>query len=259
MLPDTIRKRIKKLHQRKYREEFGQFLVEGIKGVREAMDAGIVQRMVIEEGRKEDRHIAPIVVAAEARKMDIVYASNKDIGEIKTTDMFPGVMAIVTMPSHTLNNVSGSAIYLDGVTDPGNLGTIIRTADWFGIHNILLSKGCVDPFNDKSVRSSMGSLFRATIVLDLTDQDIQAVKKEKGYEIIGFALNGQELTPLKLEPRTKKSLFVFGSESHGISREIDKLLDRRYTISGMGGAESLNVAVSSGIAFFAFTHANAQS
>ncbi|MFZ2978574.1 MAG: RNA methyltransferase, partial [Candidatus Magasanikiibacteriota bacterium] len=163
---------------------------------------------------------------------------------IKTTDTFPGVLAIVEQSEVELNDLTGNIICLDGVKDPGNLGTIIRTADWFGIKNIILAEDCVDPYNPKVVRSTMGSIFRVNIFESEGIVRDLSYLQEDGYKLNGLVMNGVNLD--KLKPGNKE-IYVLGSESHGIRPEVEKILDKKYTISGSGSAESLNVAVACGI------------
>jgi len=146
-------------------------------------------------------------------------------------------------------------ICLDGVKDPGNLGTIIRTADWFGIKNILLSEDCVDPYNEKSVRSTMGSIFHVNIFSAQggsalggkssgLERILKLLKEKYEYKICSLVMKGEDLNKIKISDKT---IFVLGSESHGVRPEIEKISDKNYTIVGKGEAESLNVAVAGGI------------
>ncbi len=243
MLTENIRKHLKKLTQKKYRREFGEFVIEGIKGVEEAMNSGLKIKMVILEEDKRSEIIMPLFVDAGP---EVLYANKNDIKEIKTTETFPGILAVVTMPQITLQDFDFARpiLCLDGVKDPGNLGTIIRTADWFGIKNILLSEDCVDPYNEKVVRSTMGSIFRAHILeSDNILKDVIELKKEN-YDVVGLQMEGDNA--LQTEFSTK-SIFVFGSESHGISQALQKFLDKSCTIPKIGEAESLNVGIAVGI------------
>ncbi len=243
MLTENIRKHLKKLTQKKYRREFGEFIIEGIKGVEEAMNSGLKIKTIILEEDKRSEIIMPLFVDAGP---EVLYANKSDIKEIKTTETFPGIMAVVSMPQSKLSDFdfSTTILCLDGVKDPGNLGTIIRTADWFGIKNILLSEDCVDPYNEKVVRSTMGSIFRATIVeSENILKDLIELKKES-YEVVGLQMQGDNALKTKF---LEKSIVVFGSESHGISPTVQKFLDKSCTIPKIGDAESLNVGIAVGI------------
>lgn len=243
MLTENVRKYIKKLQQKKYRREYGEFLVEGIKGVEEVLaSVSSVSKIILEE---DGKNVFDLPLFVEDGP-EILYASKTDIKEIKTTETFPGIMAIVKMPDISLSDFDFDApiLCLDGVKDPGNLGTIIRTADWFGITNILLSDDCVDPYNEKVVRSTMGSIFRTKIVeSENIMSDLQALKKQ-GYVLLGLQMEGENIQASQFQ---KKTLYIFGSESHGISPKVQSLLDKSCTIPRLGGSESLNVGVAVGI------------
>ena len=125
------------------------------------------------------------------------------------------------------------------------MGTIIRTADWFGVNGIILSEDCVDPYNEKVVRSSMGSIFRIKIFQSKDVVNTLSKLKEKNkYNILGLVMKGDSVE--KIDKKSKR-IFVFGSESHGIRENIEKIMDKKYTIQGKGKAESLNVGVSVGV------------
>lgn len=240
MLEKSIKKHLTKLHQKKYRKEYNEFIVEGLKGVEEALRSDAeINFIIIEDKRKDEAEFKKIV---EKTKADIHYCARKDIGEIKTTDTFPGVLAVVRQSEVELDT-SKPIICLDGIKDPGNLGTIIRTADWFGVVNILLSEDCVDLYNEKVVRGSMGSIFHVNalevnnIIAELENLT------QAGYNIVCLTMTGKNIN--KLKPKDK-TIYVFGSESHGIREEILEM-GEQYSISGEGQAESLNVGVSVGV------------
>lgn len=231
-------KRIVKLHQKKYRDAEGAYLVEGKKGVEEALKyPGIVEQIMF--GPQFDDMAFRLNLPTEIVTNDLTPA---EVTRVKTTDTFPGIMAVVKkQPADDFKN--GPIVCLDRIADPGNLGTIIRTADWFGISQILLSEDSVDPYNPKSVRSTMGSIFDAKIIRSRgLVREINHLK-EKGYNAVSLVMNGKPINELKAEPNT---IYIFGSESHGVREEIMQL-STPYTIPGKGGAESLNVAIAAGI------------
>lgn len=249
MLTNATIKHINQLQQKKYRAEFKEFLVEGIKGVKEAITADAEVIIIIIDGKlREEKEFSEIAKLAAQKKIPLEYCGRKDIGEIKTTDTFPGVLAVVAAQDLGLDEITnGHIIALDGLKDPGNLGTIIRTADWFGVKNILLAEESVDPYNPKVVRSTMGSIFRINIFESQNlATSLKKLKEKFGYKVVSLEMNGQNL-PATLFLKNKKVIFLFGSESHGVHPELEKLVDTRYTIPGTGGAESLNVAVAAGI------------
>ena len=247
MLENNLKKRIYKLHQKKFRREFGEFLIEGIKSIEEALRSDTHVRVVVMEGkRRDDEGMLRLAELAKKKDVNVEYCGRNDIDEIKTTHTFSGVIAIVEMPDYELQELQNSKpiVLLDRISDPGNLGTIIRTADWFGISNILLSEDSVELCNEKVVRSTMGSVFRVKIVGSLEIvEDVKRLKK-MGYRIVCLTMDGKDFS--KFKP-SAKTVYIFGSESHGVSQKLIELSDESFIIMGNGLAESLNVAVAAGI------------
>jgi TrmH family RNA methyltransferase len=246
MLPNSVKQHISKLKEKKYRNEFGEFLIEGLKGVEEAFRTNADVLMLIVEGTKRDEpEFAALIELATRRDIEVAYSGRNDIDAIRTTETYPGITAIISQPVVDADDLMDGTpvLCLDGISDPGNLGTIIRTADWFGIKHIILGPGSVDPYNDKVVRSTMGSIFRTNVVrLDTLEESLE-IFKQNGYHLASFDMEGTDYRDL---PQTPKVVFIFGSESHGIRPEIASLCTP-YTIPQVGHAESLNVAMAAGI------------
>ena len=131
---------------------------------------------------------------------------------------------------------------MDQIKDPGNFGTIIRIADWFGIENIICSEDSVDAYNSKVVQATMGSLYRVNIVYTDLIEFIESL--ENNYPIYGAVLGGENLYHQKL---TKNGLIVLGNESKGISSEVLKLISKKIEIPKFGNAESLNVGIAAAV------------
>lgn len=248
MITKETVKHLKQLQEKKYRREFEEFTVEGVKGVKEALLSEMEVVLIIIDGKlREEPEMLEIINLADEHEAVVEFCGRLDIDNIKTTETFPGVMAVVDRPDYGSEDLVNSSpiIALDGLKDPGNLGTIIRTADWFGIKNIILSEDTVEPYNPKVVRSTMGSIFRVKIFesTNIVHTLTQLITKE-GYAVVALDMNGQNLDKLK---HSKKTIYIFGSESHGVSHKLDNLITERYTIPGNGNAESLNVAVAAGI------------
>ncbi|MFB6226152.1 MAG: TrmH family RNA methyltransferase [Candidatus Paceibacteria bacterium] len=237
------------MHQKKFREKYGEYLVEGEKGVMEAISGSSeVIMLVIEE--KMEKDYEKMLNLAKNKGISVGKSDKKQAQKIKTTETFPGVLAIVKAEKRSVSDLENGkpVICLDRISDPGNLGTIIRTANWFGINNILISEGSVEARNEKVVRSSMGSFFHVDIVeTNDVKKDLKKLK-EGGYKLFGLDLKGRKIS--NTEKLDKKAVYIFGNESHGLADEIENMLDARYTIEGSGEAESLNIGVSAGIVFF---------
>jgi len=247
MLAKNVSKHLNKLQQKKYRREYKEFVVEGVKGVDEALaSANEVLTLVVEGKRRDEPEFKTLITAAEAKGTAIMYCGRNDIDLIKSTETFPGILAVLAMPEIVLEDfLPGHIICLDRVQDPGNLGTIIRTADWFGVKNILLSEESVDVYNPKTVRGTMGSIFHLQVFVSKNlVSSLKSLVEKKDYRVVSLELGGQDISSLKVKEPT---IFVFGSESHGLRPALAELVEERYTIPGNGGAESLNLAIAAGI------------
>ncbi len=164
--------------------------------------------------------------------------------KISTLQAPQGILALVSIPADTLFDKSTLkntfSLVLDGVQDPGNLGTMIRTADWFGFKNVICSNHTVEVYNPKTVQATMGSLCRVNV----SYHDLPLFLKEAGLPVFGAMLDGNSL--YETEWGTE-GLVVLGNEGQGVSPEVVALIDRPVTIPRVGLAESLNVAVSAAI------------
>ncbi len=239
MLSDAKKTIIRKLQQKKYRHELGLCIVEGEKGVFEAIRSGVAVDFVV---TAQSYRGAPVPMNIEVFEL-----YDDEVQKLSATKTAPGILAVVQIPQPKAIIEGEPIIYLDAISDPGNFGTIIRTAEWFGIHNIVIGPGCVDPYNDKSLRASMGSLFRLHPIS--VSESFVKEKKEEGYAITGLVMSGDEdNTALQ-----GKRIIIVGSESHGIDPSLETLLDTRYTIAGRGVTESLNAAIASAIVFSRMT------
>lgn len=157
-----------------------------------------------------------------------------------------GAVAIFNfLPITKFNYQSPKILLLDGIQDPGNVGTILRTADWFGVKDIFLSSTCADIYNPKTIASSMGSMFNVRFYQNQNLPKIVDDLKKNHYKIIASDSHGQNNSL-----PTGKLAIIVGSEAHGISEELMTLADQRYQIPKIGQAESLNAAVAAGIIMY---------
>lgn len=171
---------------------------------------------------------------------DVYLGSCSDLEKVTLLKSAPEIIALIKKPITTDINTKDRLLILDGIQDPGNLGTIIRTADWFGIKQIVCSKNSVDCFNQKVIQSSMGSVFRISV----SYLDLPQFIKDLNCPIHGALLNGKNIKDVN--PNEIKVL-VLGNEGQGISEEVSNLINHPTTIPGYGNAESLNVAIAGGI------------
>ncbi len=229
MLTKSEIKRINSLKRKSKRKENGLFVVEGVK---------IIQELLNSKFEIEQIYALNSVVDLFPNATII---SEKDLSRITHLSAANSVLALVHIPkTETEINKEDTVLVIDGVNDPGNLGTIIRTCDWFGISTIVCSLNSVDCFNSKVIMSTMGSIFRTKIVY----KDLNVYLKETKLPIYGALLNGTSIYETKF---TKPSIILMGSESHGISKELLPFISNPVTIPGAGKTESLNLGIATAI------------
>lgn len=237
----------KKLKEKKYRSETGLFLVEGRKGILELVASRFhIERIYVTE---EFVHEIEAACKTHRKEPEITLVSEKKLEELGTLDSNNAGVAVARMEKDVnvdalITDANDSfVLVLDDIKDPGNLGTIIRTADWFGITTIAASRGTVDFYNPKVIGASMGSFTRVRVVpSNLRELIIKA--HECNLPIYGAFLEGTDVHTLR---NSTHGFIVMGSESQGISEELTPLITSRITIPRMGTAESLNVGVATGI------------
>lgn len=237
-------KHINSLSQKKYRQRHESYVIEGYTLLKEALDSNVsFEYLVYTKSALEKPRYKELVDGLYDFTENMLWASDAEIKKFSSFETSDGILGVTKMPQG--QELQGDTILaLDTLNDPGNLGTIIRTAEWFGVETIFLGEGSVDPFNAKVVRSSMGSIFRMNIVgTKSLAESLQYLKKKK-YRIIGTVLDGDKTIN---EIDNEKIVIVMGSESHGISDEVRAICDDFVKIKGTGRAESLNVGVATGI------------
>ena len=241
-LDNSTIKKVKKLKQRKYREEEKKFLAEG----RKFLDFTYTPDLIILKENFEDfENITTKLERFDCRK---IVVNDKIFKDLTSQENSQGVILVYPYCETNIEKINNNIIVLDKIQDPGNLGTIIRAADAAGFKDIILSKGSVDCYNEKCVRSSMGSIFNMNIVYMEELQLIQFLK-EKKYKFLVTALenNSIEYTDITLN---EKNAIIFGSEGNGVSDNFLKAADETVIIPIYGSAESLNVAMASGIILY---------
>ena len=237
MLTKNTIKQIASLRQQKFRKELGLFVVEGRKMVEELLHS----------------HFETVgLYATEAFLADYPSFANAEIAsevqmqQMSGQDTPPGILAVVRIPEQgDIKTASRFVLALDGIANPGNMGTLIRTAEWFSIQDVICSNDCVELWNPKTVQATMGSLFRVKVWK--TDLSVFLQKaKDEGNAVYGALLNGENLFQMPSKP---KGVIVIGSESHGIRPEVLPCITHPVTIPRVGGSatESLNAAVAGGI------------
>ncbi len=258
----SLKTRCLQLTKSKYRIEYRQLLIEGTRIISDALDTDVNTNLcVIDESCIEKHHT--LLNKITQRQIPIYTTNKREFESFSSTIHSQGICAITERPSEVTPDILRSmsspavAVVLVQINDPGNLGTIIRTCDWFGVHVVFISKGSVDIYNPKVVRSTMGSLFRISFCQYDSFQPIADLAHDCGYRI--FAADAHSQTSVKNIVMSEKSLIIFGSEAHGIPENYSACIDRRIAIPKFGHAESLNVAVSVGILLSEFTRQSVQS
>jgi RNA methyltransferase, TrmH family len=241
MLSKKIVKYIQSLSHKKFRDEEGAFIGEGPKIVTEFLTSEKIKcRLLCAEKTwlLDNGFLLKNIKPENIFEVDEHWL--KSISLLKTPNKVVAVFDKKTV--HESRNLSGKvSLMLDDLQDPGNLGTIIRIADWFAIENIICSENSVDCYNPKVVQATMGSLSRVNLIYASLDSFIE---KNKKIPIYAAALSG--ISVFKL-PKITEAVFLIGNESKGLSEEILKLATERITIPKAGHAESLNAAVAAGI------------
>jgi TrmH family RNA methyltransferase len=238
MLSKSKIKYIQTLGQKKFREEEGFFIAEGPKLVKELLDfpgVNIEGIYALKEWISNNEKAGDTAPVTEI--------TGQELGRISQLSTPNSVLAVVQQfePNPDINTKGQIILALDGIQDPGNLGTIIRTADWFDIRNIVCSPDCADLYNPKVVQSTMGSIARVNLIYtDLWEW----LSGQENIPIYATALEGEDITGMK---GIEEGVIITGNESKGISSEILNLANTKITIPRKGNAESLNAAVATGI------------
>lgn len=240
-------KLIRQLKRKSFRTEHKQFIAEGKRIVLEAFEYAPKQIFCI--AASEDFFAAePAIIEKAEGLCERVYIVPQNIfNDLSDTDTPQGIMAVINMPVQGFipNNNTNGIIVLDGVSEPGNMGTVIRTAEALGFDGIYLMKGCTDIYSPKTVRATMGSIFRMRFRDNCSLDDINALK-DSGFSVISTTPAGDIALESFLAP--KSFAVVIGNEAHGVSDDILNLSDFKIRITMDGMAESLNAAVAAGIA-----------
>lgn len=230
---------VRSLAEKKHRRETGLFVAEGVKIV----DELLASRIEVVEVFGLSDWIAARTLPASAVVHEVTSAELGKISELTTPNQ---VVALARMPRPTFDAdaVAGSLVVgLEDVSDPGNLGSILRLCDWFGVETVIASRSTVDCFNPKVVQSSMGSIARVVVHYRDDLPATLAALAERGQEIVGTTLDGEDIHRARLDAN---SVVVFGRESHGLSGAVGSQCRRRLRIPAFGPstdrAESLNVA-----------------
>ncbi|HAS8400740.1 TPA: RNA methyltransferase [Vibrio vulnificus] len=234
MISKNQLKLLRALGHKKQRKALGLFLVQGEKNVLELANSTLKVKQVFATAEFLQHH------AVELAGYECIEASLDDLTKASTLVSNNAAIAVVEIPAIETPKAQGLMIALDGVSDPGNLGTIIRVADWYGIKHIIASIDCADPYNPKTISATMGSFGRVQVSL----VDLPSYLEQANLPIYGAFLEGESVHKTAF---SAQGILLMGSESHGVREQASKFVTDKITIPAFGGAESLNVAMATGI------------
>jgi TrmH family RNA methyltransferase len=236
------------LKQKKIREKEGKFLIEGFHLIDECLKSSFrIECIIICEGIKKGQSDNSLLTLISIRKIPVHYVKRHQFIKLCETENSQGLIAVIYKKTpKQLDSISlRSVVVLDKISDPGNLGTIIRTAYWFGIDCIFLSHGSVDIYNSKVIRATQGALFHVNFYENVDLRSELSKLRSNKFEIYLFDLKAEK--DLKNTTFSDRNVFVFGNESDGISPEILEMSFEKVKINSFSDCESLNVSVSCGI------------
>lgn len=248
---NDVVKSIKKLKDKKYRDEEGCYLIEGIKIIEEAIEEkAIIEKIVICEECIQSSEINQKLLY-EIAKYDCIYVSKKVFESLTTVVAPQGMLAVVRKNSSNtpIDYSQDIILVLDGIQDPGNLGTILRTADSVNLKQIIVSNKTADVYNPKVVRSTMGAIFRVKVIeAENLVATLKEIKKNK-FKIMATSLGGTENI---YDIEYKKKVIVIGNEANGVSKEVLDIADKKVIIPMLGKTESLNAAVATSVILYEY-------
>lgn len=252
---NKIIKQIKSLHAKKYRDNLQQYIIEGYKLIDEALQYDKPFSLVLfsdeavksEEGNR-------LLRKCEEMNIPIYIADDRVFQEASEMDSPQGVLAVLHKQEQDLENIIDRESYilmlLDEVRDPGNVGTIIRTADACGIAGVVLSKGCVDLYNGKTIRATMGSMFHIPVVTDVDMLELIEGLKLAKAEVVG-ADPHSNVNCVEV-PHKERTAIIIGNEANGLRTEVKSAATQNITIPMPGKAESLNAGIAAAILMYEF-------
>ena len=250
-------KHIIKLKEKKYRKEYNEYIIEGAKIVEEAIiEKAKIKQIIISEDAINSELIQKHL-KEELQKIDYIQVTPNIFKLISGVEKPQGVLAIIEKDKQREKiDISQEIILaLDDLQDPGNLGTIIRTADSVGLNQILISKGTVDPHSPKVIRSTMGAIFRVKIIECENLKEILEKLKKNNFKIMVTDLNtNKSIYDIKLQ----KNVIIIGNEANGVSEEIKNLADTKAIIPMFGKTESLNASVATGVILYEYVRQKLQ-
>lgn len=253
MLSRAEKKRIRGLSRRKERDARGLFLAEGVRVVEELVASPLVLQLAVISSSLEDTERGRALEAALRGRVEVRRIGGGELNELAETRTNQGVLVVAEIPSGALPTVpSGEAsavLVLDGVQDPGNVGTLVRTAGAFGFDGVAALPGTVDPWNPKAVRASAGALFRLPVVATGLPS-LGGLLTGGGHVLLGADAGGRPVSAGRIPDRVALAV---GNEGAGLSGPVRERCEGLIAVPMAEGTESLNVAVAAGILMYELT------
>ncbi len=293
---NSLIKHIKRLKEKKYRDEYGEFIVEGLKVINEAIQENADIRQIVVCDGCDNSEIIDSHLKYEMARLDFIYVPQNIFKMISDVENPQGVLAVIgkfkkndeldnranknkheeanesvpredkeetevykkrddnkeaeqTSKISNINLNEDIILALDDIQDPGNLGTILRTADSVGLKQILVSKGTADAYNPKVVRSTMGAIFRVNVIECENLKETLKELQSNDYKVMTTSLNAKKSI---YEVDYKKKVIVIGNEANGVSKEILNSADEKVIIPMLGKTESLNASVATGVILYEY-------
>lgn len=246
-------KRIKRLHTRGGRRKYGQYFIEGVRGVEQVLENGApFNEIVYSSDVFQLNGGKALLERLQKLRIPIAEVSREIFTSIADTETPQYIMAVLKIPQWELDEILQREnlllVIVDRIQDPGNLGTIIRTADAVGADGVILLKGTTDPYNPKSVRSTMGSIFSVPIIQQDNVDNLFGVLRKRGITIVATSLDS-DVSYFELD-YTGNTAIIIGSEAGGVSEEVSCKASISVKIPMLGKVESLNAAVACGVILY---------
>jgi len=250
-------KYIKKLKEKKYRDQNSEYIIEGVRLIEEAInEEALIKTIVICDECLENNSINKNLLY-EIAKYNCIYVDKKIFLSLTDVVNPQGLLAVVSKSNldKKIDYTEDIIVILDCVQDPGNLGTILRTIDSIGLKQVILSKGCGDIYNPKVVRSTMGAIFRVNVIEAENILDNIAELKKHKFEILATSLEDSKSI---YDIEYNKKVIVIGNEGNGVSKEVLERADQKIKIPMLGKTESLNASVATGIVLYEYVRQKVQ-
>ncbi len=245
-------KQIRQLRQKKFRRAYGQFVISGFRAVSLALENRNFEFLYL---LVEKHQTALLNRFPTFGNLPVYTLTRSEFAYISDEQTPQGVALVARLPQISLqqNVLSARMIFLQNISDPGNFGTILRTAAWFGWQTVLLGSHALDPYQPKAVRASAGAITQVKILQNVSAETLEQMQVKEGYSLVGTTVRkGQALPEFKPEAKGKYIL-IFGSEAHGLSSRMIEMCDIKLSIPKFGHGESLNLAIAVSLVLYQFT------